>query len=178
MRKACRGGQVIRSDEFFADRRPGGRGYQIRWHNPPRRQDGDVDVDHPDIEAYVDWKVVEEQKVAALVAGSKLAQTHMGAVMEACQITDGLDGDERFDPRANKALKEAIVAARKVMIPENYVQRVIQFAKQGYTEIEFKTYDTDWDSEAYLTVAGQNSNNSVRVSNDFCKRSLIRVTGN
>ena len=41
------------------------------------------------------------------------------------------------------------------MIPENYVQRVIQFAKQGYTEIEFKTYDTDWDSEAYLTVAGQ-----------------------
>ena len=131
-----------------------------------------VDVDHPDIEAYVDWKVVEEQKVAALVAGSKLAQTHMGAVMEACQITDGLDGDERFDPRANKALKKAIVAARKVMIPENYVQRVIQFAKQGYTEIEFKTYDTDWDSEAYLTVAGQNSNNSVRVSNDFLQAVL------
>src|SRR5207249_8052026 len=30
-----------------------------------------------------------------------------------------------------------------------------------------RSYDTDWDSEAYLTVAGQNSNNSVRVSNDF-----------
>ncbi|MEK9717643.1 MAG: vitamin B12-dependent ribonucleotide reductase [Candidatus Puniceispirillum sp.] len=131
-----------------------------------------VDIDHPDIEAYVDWKVVEEQKVAALVAGSKLAQTHMGAVMDACQITDGLDGDERFDPKANKALKKAILAARKVMIPENYVQRVIQFAKQGYTEIEFKTYDTDWDSEAYLTVAGQNSNNSVRVSNDFLQAVL------
>ena len=131
-----------------------------------------VDIDHPDIEAYVDWKVVEEQKVAALVAGSKLAQTHMGAVMDACQITDVLDGDERFDPKANKALKKAILAARKVMIPENYVQRVIQFAKQGYTEIEFKTYDTDWDSEAYLTVAGQNSNNSVRVSNDFLQAVL------
>ncbi len=131
-----------------------------------------VDIDHPDIEAYVDWKVVEEQKVAALVAGSKLAQTHMGAVMDACQITDGLDGDARFDPKANKALKKAILAARKVMIPENYVQRVIQFAKQGYTEIEFKTYDTDWDSEAYLTVAGQNSNNSVRVSNDFLQAVL------
>jgi ribonucleoside-diphosphate reductase alpha chain len=131
-----------------------------------------VDIDHPDIEAYVDWKVVEEQKVAALVAGSKLAQTHMGAVMDACQITDGFDGDARFDPKANKALKKAIVAARKVMIPENYVQRVIQFAKQGYTEIEFKTYDTDWDSEAYLTVAGQNSNNSVRVSNDFLQAVL------
>src|SRR5205814_9880201 len=30
-----------------------------------------VDVDHPDIETYIDWKVKEEQKVAALVTGSK-----------------------------------------------------------------------------------------------------------
>ena len=131
-----------------------------------------VDVDHPDIEEYVDWKVVEEQKVAALVAGSKLAQLHMGEVMAACQITDGLKGDERFDPRANKVLKKAILAARKAMIPENYVQRVIQFAQQGYEEISFKTYDTDWDSEAYLTVAGQNSNNSVRVSNEYLQAVL------
>ena len=131
-----------------------------------------VDVDHPDIEAYVDWKVVEEQKVAALVAGSKLAQKHMNEVMTACQITDGLDGDESFDPRANKALKKAILSARKSMIPENYIQRVIQFAQQGYTDIEFKTYDTDWDSDAYLTVAGQNSNNSVRVSNEYLQAVL------
>ncbi len=130
-----------------------------------------VDVDHPDIENYVDWKVIEEQKVAALVAGSKLAQRHMGEVMAACQ-DESLDGDDRFDPRQNKALKKAIFAARAVMIPENYVQRVIQFARQGYTEIEFKTYDTDWDSEAYLTVAGQNSNNSVRVSNEYLQAVL------
>ena len=44
---------------------------------------------------------------------------------------------------------------------------VIQFARQGYKEIQFDTYDTDWDSEAYLTVAGQNSNNSVRVTDAF-----------
>ena len=131
-----------------------------------------VDIDHPDIEAYVDWKVVEEQKVAALVAGSKLAQKHMNEVMSACQITDGLSVDESFDPRANKALKKAILSARKSMIPENYIQRVIQFAQQGYTDIEFKTYDTDWDSEAYLTVAGQNSNNSVRVSNQYLQAVL------
>ena len=130
-----------------------------------------VDVDHPDIEAYVDWKVVEEQKVAALVAGSKLAQLHMGEVMAACH-DEAVSGDDRFDPRANKRLKKAIIAARGAMIPENYVQRVIQFARQGYTEIEFKTYDTDWDSEAYLTVAGQNSNNSVRVSNEFLQAVL------
>ncbi|ADE39288.1 vitamin B12-dependent ribonucleotide reductase [Candidatus Puniceispirillum marinum] len=131
-----------------------------------------VDIDHPDIEEYVDWKVVEEQKVAALVAGSKLAQKHMGEVMAACQITDGLDDDERFDPKVNKVLRKAIISARKSMIPENYVQRVIQFAQQGYNEIEFKTYDTDWDSDAYLTVAGQNSNNSVRVSNDYLQAVL------
>ena len=123
-----------------------------------------VDIDHPDIEEYIDWKVVEEQKVAALVAGSKITQKHMNAVMAACTSSDA---ENRFDPRENKELKKAIIAGRKDMVPENYIQRVIQFAQQGYTEIEFKTYDTDWDSEAYLTVAGQNSNNSVRVTNEF-----------
>ncbi len=126
-----------------------------------------VDIDHPDIEEYIDWKVVEEQKVAALVAGSKLAQKHMSEVMRACVEASDLDEAARYNPKENKELKKAILAARKAMIPENYVQRVIQFAQQGFTEISFKTYDTDWDSEAYLTVAGQNSNNSVRVTNDF-----------
>src|SRR4029450_11057639 len=36
--------------------------------------------------------------------------------------------------------------------------------RQGYTSIEFPIYDTDWDSEAYRTVSGQNSNNSGRVT--------------
>ena len=127
-----------------------------------------VDIDHPDIEAYIDWKVIEEQKVAALVAGSKLAETHLNRVIAACQggACDAADGS-RFDPARNPALKREIKAARRAMIPENYVQRVIQFAQQGYTRIDFRTYDTDWDSEAYLTVSGQNSNNSVRVTNAF-----------
>ena len=126
-----------------------------------------VDIDHPDIEEYIDWKVVEEQKVAALVAGSKLAQKHMSEVMSACVDATDISDEDRYNPRANKPLKKAILSARKSMIPENYVQRVIQFAQQGFTEIDFKTYDTDWDSDAYLTVAGQNSNNSVRVTNEF-----------
>ena len=36
-----------------------------------------VDVDHPDIEAFIDWKVKEEQKVAALVTGSKIVKQHL-----------------------------------------------------------------------------------------------------
>jgi len=134
-----------------------------------------VDVDHPDIERYINWKVTEEQKVAALVAGSKLANRHLNAVMAACHDPDGPKEDaERLDPKTNPALKQAVRAARKAMIPENYVQRVIQFAGQGFTEIEFRTYDTDWDSEAYLTVSGQNSNNSIRVSNEFLEAVLKR----
>ena len=54
-------------------------------------------------------------------------------------------------------------------MPDNYIKRVIQFAKQGYKDIDFPIYDTDWDSEAYLTVSGQNSNNSVRVTDDFLR---------
>ncbi|HYD98838.1 MAG TPA: vitamin B12-dependent ribonucleotide reductase, partial [Alphaproteobacteria bacterium] len=129
-----------------------------------------VDIDHPDIEAYIDWKVVEEQKVAALVAGSKICQQHLGAIMAACRLM--AYGDDRFDPKFNPELRRAIRGARKAMIPENYVQRVIQFARQGFASIDFRTYDTDWDSEAYLTVAGQNSNNSVRLTNAFIEAVL------
>jgi ribonucleoside-diphosphate reductase alpha chain len=125
-----------------------------------------VDLDHPDIEEYINWKVIEEQKVAALVAGSRLCNRYLNEIIRACHNCEG-EGNACFDPKQNPALKRAVIAARKAMIPENLVQRVIQFAQQGYTEIEFRTYDTDWDSEAYLTVSGQNSNNSVRVPNAF-----------
>src|SRR3712207_1182461 len=127
-----------------------------------------VDVDHPDIEAYIDWKVKEEQKVAALVTGSKLANRHLKAIMKAC-INCEAEGDACFDPEKNPALKREIKLARKAMIPDNYIKRVIQFARQGYTDIEFPIYDTDWDSEAYLTVSGQNSNNSVSLTDDFLR---------
>jgi ribonucleoside-diphosphate reductase alpha chain len=131
-----------------------------------------VDVDHPDIEAFITWKVVEEQKVAALVAGSRLAHQALNGVMAACKSWDGSESDNRFDPKINKALKTAIIVARKAMIPENYIQRVIQFARQGYDEVSFPVFNTDWDSEAYLTVAGQNSNNSVRLTNGFIEKVL------
>src|SRR5215470_475111 len=127
-----------------------------------------VDVDHPDIEEFIFWKMREEQKVAALVAGSRLANRRLNAVMRACMESD-VSGDAAFDPRRNAKLRHEVVAARKNAVPDNYIRRVAQFAKQGYTDIEFPTYDTDWDSDAYLTVSGQNSNNSVRVTDEFLK---------
>ena len=127
-----------------------------------------VDIDHPDIETYINWKVREEQKVAALVTGSKTVSKHLKAIMKAAVNCEG-NGDDCFDVSKNPALKREVRAAKKALVPENYIQRVIQFARQGYTEMEFPIYDTDWDSEAYLTVSGQNSNNSVRVTDDFLK---------
>lgn len=127
-----------------------------------------VDVDHPDIETYIDWKVKEEQKVAALVTGSKINQKHLKLVLKACVNCEG-SGDDCFDPEKNPALRREIKLARRSLVPDNYIKRVIQFAKQGYKDIQFDVYDTDWDSEAYLTVSGQNSNNSVSLRDDFLR---------
>jgi ribonucleoside-diphosphate reductase alpha chain len=127
-----------------------------------------IDIDHPDIEEYINWKVKEEQKVAALVTGSKVVSKHLKLIMKAAVNCDG-SGDDCFDVTKNPALKREVRAAKKALVPENYIYRVIQFAKQGYTDLDFPIYDTDWDSEAYLTVSGQNSNNSVRVTDDFLK---------
>jgi ribonucleoside-diphosphate reductase alpha chain len=127
-----------------------------------------VDTDHPDIEQFIEWKVKEEQKVAALVTGSKINQKHLKAILKACVNCEG-SGDDCFQPEKNPALKREIKLARRAYVPDNYIRRVIQFAKQGYTDIDFPIYDTDWDSEAYLTVSGQNSNNSVRVTDEFLK---------
>ena len=127
-----------------------------------------VDVDHPDIEEYIDWKVKEEQKVAALVTGSKIVKKHLASIMRACVNCQG-PGDDCYEIDKNPALKRAVKDARRNMVPDNYIKRVIQFAKQGYTDLEFDAYDTDWDGEAYRTVSGQNSNNSVRVTDDFLR---------
>jgi len=127
-----------------------------------------VDIDHPDIESYINWKVVEEQKVAALVTGSKILSERLNAILKAC-VNCEADGDGCFDPKCNPALKREVRAARKAKVPDNAIRRVIQFARQGYTSIHVPVYDTDWDSEAYRTVSGQNSNNSVRVTDEFLR---------
>jgi len=130
-----------------------------------------VDIDHPDVEEFITWKVQEEQKVAALVTGSRLNKKHADALMAACHDAS-IAEEDRLDFKKNPALKEAIRSARKDMIPENYVQRVIQLARQGHTKIDFPVFDKDWDSEAYLTVSGQNSNNSVRITHEFLEAVL------
>ncbi|MGG7646320.1 vitamin B12-dependent ribonucleotide reductase [Rhodovulum sp. YNF3179] len=124
------------------------------------------DMDHPDIEEFINWKVIEEQKVASLVAGSKIHESMLNDIFAAIRSWDGAPEDA-YDPKVNAGLKQAVKAAKQVRVPETYVKRVLDYAKQGYGSIEFPTYDTDWDSEAYNSVSGQNSNNSVRVTDAF-----------
>ncbi|GDX82593.1 vitamin B12-dependent ribonucleotide reductase [Deltaproteobacteria bacterium] len=126
-----------------------------------------LDLDHPDIETFVNWKAVEETKVAALVTGSRLNEKHLNLILAATKPVDGLSEAQRFDPRHNRPLRTAMREARAIGVHDNYIVRTVQFAKQGYTAIRFDSYDTDWDGDGYATVAGQNSNNSVRIPNTF-----------
>jgi ribonucleoside-diphosphate reductase alpha chain len=129
-----------------------------------------LQLEHPDIEDFINWKVIEEEKVAALVTGSRLLNRHLNAIMKACHRWP--NADQRFDRTLNTDLHKAIVEARAVLVPTNYIERVLQLTQQGYTGLRFEEYDTDWNSKAYYTVSGQNSNNSVRVDNAFMKAVL------
>jgi len=124
-----------------------------------------VDIDHPDVEAFIDWKVIEEQKVAALVTGSKIMAKHLANVYDAAVAANNPEWPAY---ETGKELKKAIKAAKKAMIPENYIQRVIMLAEQGQP-FTTEVYDTDWQSKAYETVSGQNSNNSVSLTDAFLK---------
>ncbi len=125
-----------------------------------------LNADHPDIEEFVNWKVREERKVADLVIGSRIFEKQLNAIISAAHDTRVPD-HARLDPALNASLRSAIREAIAVGIPSGAAQNALDYARQGYTRLEVEQYDTGWDSEAYLTVSGQNSNNSVRLTNAF-----------
>jgi ribonucleoside-diphosphate reductase alpha chain len=120
-----------------------------------------VNVDHPDVEEFIDWKVREEEKVAALVAGSRINNMYLNRIIQAAGAEGGTDYHK------NRDLAQAIIQTRRAQVPENYIYRALQLAEQGYHSINLSEFDTHYENEAYLTVSGQNSNNSVRVTNSF-----------
>ena len=124
-----------------------------------------LDLNHPDIEEYIDWKSSEEEKVSALVIGSNILQKHANSLMDA--VWEYGDDEGRFDQRSNLGLRRAMVRAIKDHVPDPHIQRILDLAEQGWKGVDFEILDTNWQGEAYLTVSGQNSNNSVRVPNQF-----------
>ncbi len=117
-----------------------------------------LDMDHPEIEEFIWWKAREEEKVAALVSGSSNLKNHMNKIsMLAMQNSEIMQ---------NKELAKAVKEAAKDNVPLNYIVRTIDLAKEGRF-MDLKAFDTDYNNEAYLTVSGQNSNNSIRIPNSF-----------
>jgi ribonucleoside-diphosphate reductase alpha chain len=130
-----------------------------------------LDADHPDIEQYVGWKAEEEYKVACLAAGSALLRTHSKAILEAVKDSS-LGDEERFSFEKNPALRKAAREALRSGYPAPFLHQVLSRIRQGDESLDLPAYDTSWEGEAYNTVAGQASNNSVRLDNRFMQAVL------
>lgn len=121
-----------------------------------------LDADHPDIEKFIEWKAKEEHKVAALVAGSKIINKFLNAIIDEASAGG-------TNTKNNQRLAKLIQKALNRGIPLSYINRYLDLVDQGVKNVEFPIFDTHYEGEAYLTVSGQNSNNSVRVTNDFMR---------
>jgi len=126
-----------------------------------------LDLDHPDIIEFIDWKVREEQKVVALITGSKTVKMVLQKTFKACASKKEELGEKAYSPKTNPDLRAVVRQAHELNVPMNYIHRTIQLARQGFSQMEFVELDSDWNSDAYRTVGGQNSNNSVRIPNAF-----------
>ena len=115
-----------------------------------------LDLDHPEIEEFIWWKVKEEEKVASLVTGSQILKNHIDKIVAAAQK----------DGSSNKELRQAIREATLAQVPLNYIVRAMDLGKQNHS-INLEVFNTEYEGEAYITVSGQNSNNSVRIPNSF-----------
>ena len=150
-----------------------------------------LDLDHPDIEDYIEWKAAEEEKVSTLVIGSRILQKHANIILEAIRDYGGEQGC--FDKEENHNLKIGLKAALDDHVPWTHLDRILRLAEQGWEmkctkcdgkgkigdeacgesyghgnqRFEIEVFDTDWQGGAYLSVSGQNSNNSIRVPNSF-----------
>jgi ribonucleoside-diphosphate reductase alpha chain len=143
-----------------------------------------LDTDHPDVEKYINWKAEEEHKVASMVTGSAIVKKRVEGIKNALAAFRGPDTD-RFKAEKNHDLADALRKALKDKIPASYLYQLLRRLEQGDTEVNPAVFTTAWDDEAYSTVSGQSSNNSLRVSDDFMRAiledaewSLIgRITG-
>ncbi len=127
-----------------------------------------LDADHPDIEKYIEWKEGEEYKVATMVAGSKLLKRTAEAVAKAIASGSG-PAVERANPALNPALTRVTARALSEGVPEQWLLQLLRMAAEGVDPGSVREFSADWQDEAYVTVAGQSSNNSVRVTEEFMR---------
>ncbi|MDR2073033.1 MAG: adenosylcobalamin-dependent ribonucleoside-diphosphate reductase [Spirochaetaceae bacterium] len=126
-----------------------------------------LDVDHPDVERYINWKAEEEHKAASMVTGSLVIKKHLETLQKAAASFRGPQKDA-FNIEKNHELAEALRSALVDQIPLSYLYQLLRRIEQGDSP-EPAVFSTAWDDEAYNTVSGQSSNNSLRVSDEFMK---------
>jgi ribonucleoside-diphosphate reductase alpha chain len=119
-----------------------------------------LDIDHPDIEEFINWKTREEDKVLCLVAGSKSMARHMQNIIDAYRSKNSAD-----DPEFHKRVE---LARMDGMLP-SHIARLTGLLEQNHKVDMIDVYDAHWEGEAYRTVSGQNANNSVRLTDEFMK---------
>ena len=101
-----------------------------------------LDIDHPDIEDFITWKMEEERKVVALIRGShELAR----------DVEKSMSGDHSIDEN----------------LPAPLIDELNWRKKRGDRNFPLTTFDGDFNGSAYASVSGQNSNNSIRISKKF-----------
>lgn len=125
-----------------------------------------IDIDHPDVEHFMRWRMEEEQKAAALYTGAQAMRKHLMAVMEAVQHSES---ESRFSAASNPRLKRVLRKARAAMVPEVYIQRVLDYARQGYTEIDIPVHGLEETSEIFASLSSYQAQLSVRVPDRFMK---------
>ncbi|GHU82634.1 vitamin B12-dependent ribonucleotide reductase [Spirochaetia bacterium] len=143
-----------------------------------------LDADHPDVEKYINWKAGEEHKVASMVTGSLVIKKHLDALKKALGSFRGPQADA-FDIEKNHELAGALIAALNDKLSPTYLYQLLRRLEQGDEDTNPQVFSTAWDDEAYNTVSGQSSNNSLRVSDEFMEAVLAdgdwvlreRITG-
>jgi len=125
-----------------------------------------LDVDHPDVEKYISWKAEEEHKVASMVTGSAIVKKHLDGIKKALASFRGPDTD-KFNIEKNHDLAGVLRAALNDKIPTSYLYQQLRRLEHGDDDVFSQVFSTAWDDEAYNTVSGQSSNNSLRISDEF-----------
>ncbi|MFP3043805.1 adenosylcobalamin-dependent ribonucleoside-diphosphate reductase [Treponema primitia] len=130
-----------------------------------------LDIDHPDVVKYIDWKAGEEHKVASMVTGSAVVKKNLDALKKALADWRGPEED-KFNAEKNHELAAALGNSLKEKVPPTYLYQLLRRLEQGDSDVNPRLFTTAWDDEAYNTVSGQSSNNSLRVSDGFMRAVL------
>ena len=128
-----------------------------------------LNADHPDVEEFIQWKVVEEHKVAALATGSQIMAVTWKAMVEAAVTRDipGIGTEVVADPRTNKDLAKVLRTAMARHVPGPFLDQCLKRLEQHDLDLDIASYDVNWEAEGYNTVSSMNANNSIRVTDAF-----------